>query len=213
MKTNRISAVVILALAMGMFPFKSHAQLAVIDAPNITQSIVNSVLEISEASTTATNVISTFKEAKKIYQQSKEYYDKLKAVSNLVKDAAKVQKTVLMVGEITDIYFNNYEKMLSDKNYSVAELTAMAAGYAKLLQEATDILKELKQAVNENGMSMSDKERLDIIDRAYNGVKHYRDLTAYYTRKNISVSYIRSQKSGDTDRVLKLYGKSDERYW
>ncbi len=35
----------------------------------------------------------------------------------------------------------------------------------------------------------------------------------YYTRKNISVSYLRSQRKNDTQRVLDLYGSADEKYW
>ena len=38
-------------------------------------------------------------------------------------------------------------------------------------------------------------------------------LVNYYTRKNISVSYLRAKKKNDTDRVLALYGSADERYW
>ena len=39
----------------------------------------------------------------------------LKSVNNLVKDARKVQQTILMVGDITDIYINNYQKMMHDE--------------------------------------------------------------------------------------------------
>ncbi|CDN32502.1 Conjugative transposon protein TraI [Mucinivorans hirudinis] len=35
----------------------------------------------------------------------------------------------------------------------------------------------------------------------------------YYTNKNISVSYLRAQKQGDTDRVMALYGSANDRYW
>ena len=42
---------------------------------------------------------------------------------------------------------------------------------------------------------------------------NYRNLVNYYTRKNISVSYLRAKKKNDTDRVLALYGSADERYW
>ena len=75
------------------------------------------------------------------------------------------------------------------------------------------MLQELKNVVNINGLSMSDKERMDLIDRAYSSVKNYRDLVSYYTRKNISVSYLRAKKKKDTDRVMSLYGSADERYW
>ena len=64
-------------------------------------------------------MINNFKETVKIYEQGKKYYDALKSVNNLVKDARKVQQTILMVGDITDIYINNYQKMMRDDNFSV----------------------------------------------------------------------------------------------
>ena len=66
---------------------------------------------------------------------------------------------------------------------------------------------------NFTGMSLTDAERLAIIDNAYKSLLNYRNLVNYYTRKNISVSYLRAKKKNDTDRVLALYGSADERYW
>lgn len=137
----------------------------------------------------------------------------LKSVHNLVKDARKVQKSILLIGEISDIYVNSFQKMLSDENYTPDELSAIAYGYTQLLQESSDVLEEMKSVVNINGLSMSDKERMDVIDRTYNAIRNYRDLVSYYTRKNISVSYLRAKKKKDTDRVMALYGSVDERYW
>lgn len=137
----------------------------------------------------------------------------LKSVHNLVKDARKVQKSILLIGEISDIYVNSFQKMLSDENYTTDELSAIAYGYTQLLQESSDVLEEMKSVVNINGLSMSDKERMDVIDRTYNAIRNYRDLVSYYTRKNISVSYLRAKKKKDTDRVMALYGSADERYW
>lgn len=137
----------------------------------------------------------------------------LKSVHNLVKDARKVQKSILLIGEISNIYVNSFQKMLSDENYTPDELSAIAYGYTQLLQESSDVLEEMKSVVNINGLSMSDKERMDVIDRTYNSIRNYRDLVSYYTRKNISVSYLRAKKKKDTDRVMALYGSADERYW
>ena len=67
--------------------FSAKAQIPVTDGANITQSIINSVQQIMQTSTTAQNMIKNFEETVKIYQQSKKYYDALKSVSNLVKDA------------------------------------------------------------------------------------------------------------------------------
>lgn len=143
----------------------------------------------------------------------KEYYDALKKVHNLVKDARKVQQTLLMIEDISDIYVNNYRKMLSDPYFSVEELGAIADGYAILLNEASNILSDLKAIVNQNGLSMTDKDRMDIIDQCYTRVSEYRGLVQYYTNKNIGVSYLRAKKTDDQDRVLALYGTPSERYW
>lgn len=118
-----------------------------------------------------------------------------------------------MVGDITDIYVTNFQKMMQDENFTVEELSAIAFGYTKLLEESTDVLTELKNVVNVTTMSMTDKERMDIVDKCYTRMKNYRNLVSYYTNKNISVSYLRAKKKNDTDRVMKLYGSAVERYW
>lgn len=202
----------IVAVAMIGVALPSQAQWAVIDPANLAQGIVNATKNIVQTSTTASNMISNFKETVKIYEQGKKYYDALKSVNNLVKDARKVQKTILLVGEISDIYVHSFQKMMSDKNYSVEELGAIAFGYTKLLEESAGLLRDLKEVVNVNSLSMSDKERMDIIDRTYKDVQRYRNLVGYYTNKNIAVSYLRSKKTGDMDRVMALYGGND-RYW
>lgn len=159
-------------------------------------------------------MISNVQESIKIYKQGKEYYDALKSVHNLIKDARKVQKTIAMVSEITDIYVNGFNKMLSDPNFSANELVAISAGYAKLLEEGGALVTDLRNIVTgSNGLSLSDKERMDAIDQIHNRMLEYRNLTKYFTQKSISVSYLRAKEKNDTDRVLALYGSPSERYW
>ena len=209
MKTKiYLAAIVLMTCSMS-----SNAQFVTFDPTNLVQSIVNTTNQVIETSTTATNMVKNFKETVKLYEQGKKYYDALKSVNNLVKDAKKVQQTVLMVGEISEMYVTSFQKMLTDKNYTVEELGAIAFGYTKLLEQSGDFLGELKTVINVNGLSMTDKERLDIIDRIYNLVRKNRNLVSYYTKKNITVSFLRSQKTGDTDRVMALYGNSNEKYW
>jgi hypothetical protein len=198
---------------MGMAATPLRAQWVVSDPTNLAQSIVNTAQEIVQTSATASNMMDNFKEVQKVYNQGKEYYDALKAVNNLVKDARKVQQTVLMVGEISDLYVTSFGKMLNDPNFNAQELNAIAFGYAKLLNESTELLKELKQIISASTLSLNDKERMDIIDKVYNEVKAYCNLVRYYTNKNISVSFIRAKKKNDTQRVLELYGTANQKYW
>lgn len=189
------------------------AQFVVTDPANLASGILNSANEIVQTSNTVSNVVKNFNEVKKVYEQGKEYYDKLKAVNNLVKDARKVQQTVLMVGDVSEMYVNNFWKMLNDPNFNAQELTAIANGYSQLLNESTELLKDLKQIVNTSSLSLNDKERMDIIDRVYKEVKDYHNLVRYYTNKNISVSYLRAKKQNNTQRVLNLYGTANQKYW
>ena len=192
---------------------RASAQWAVIDPSNIAQSIVNTSKNVVHTSTTAQNMIKNFQETVKIYEQGKKYYDALKSVNNLVKDARKVQQTILMVGDITDTYVTSFQKMMRDDNFTVEELGAIAFGYTKLLEESNDVLTELKNVVNITTLSMTDKERMDVVERCYSKMKRYRNLVSYYTNKNISVSYLRAKKKNDLDRIMGLYGNMNERYW
>ncbi|MDX6182389.1 DUF4141 domain-containing protein [Flavobacterium sp. Fl-77] len=191
----------------------AKAQWVVTDPTNLASGILNSANEIVQTSSTVSNVIKNFKEVEKVYKQGKEYYDKLQAVNNLVKDARKVQQTVLLVGNVSEMYVTNFGKMLNDPNFTPQELTAIGNGYAALLNESTELLKELKQIVSSSSLSLNDKERMDIIDRVYKEVKDYHSLVRYYTNKNISVSYLRAKRKNDSKRVLDLYGTSNQKYW
>lgn len=192
---------------------RANAQWVVTDPGNLAQGIINAGKNIVHTSKTASNMVANFQETVKIYEQGKRYYDALKAVNNLVKDARKVQKTILMVGDITDIYVNSFQKMLRDENFTPEELSAIAYGYTRLLEESDDVLTELKGVVNITTLQMTDKERMDVVDRCYRDMLGYRNLVSYYTNKNIAVSYLRAKKKQDTSRVLSLYGSANEKYW
>lgn len=201
--------IITVCLCLIGFTYQAHAQWTVIDPSNLTQNIRN----VIQSSTTASNMVKSLQESVKIYQQSKAYYDALKSVSNLVKDARKVKLTIEMVSEITDIYVSLQQDVCRPELHG-GRAAAISAGYARLLVEGGALVTELKTVVTGgNGLSLSDKERMEIIDQVYNRMLRYRNLTRYFTRKTISVSYIRSRDKGDASRVLSLYGSPNERYW
>lgn len=202
-----------LCISLTLITTQIKAQWAVFDPGNLAQGIVNTTRQIVQTSTTAQNMVSNFKETVKIYEQGRQYYDALKSVNNLVKDAKKVQQTILLVGEISDIYVINFQKMMADPNFSVEELNAIAMGYAKLLEQSNDVLSELKGVVNISTLSLSDKDRMDVVNSSYKSMVEYRNLVRYYTNKNIGVSLLRAREKKETDRVLSLYGKSNDKYW
>ena len=209
---KKIIFMVCMALTLAVAP-SAKAQFVVTDPANLASGILNSANEIIQTSSTVSNVVKNFKEVEKVYKQGKEYYDKLQAINNLVKDARKVQQTVLLVGDVSEMYVKNFGKMMNDPNFSPQELVAIGNGYSSLLNESTELLKELKQIITSSSLSLNDKERMDVIDRVYKEVKDYHSLVRYYTNKNISVSYLRAKKKNDAKRVLDLYGTSNQKYW
>lgn len=209
---KKVMLLVCTAIMLAVTP-SAKAQFVVTDPANLASGILNSANEIVQTSSTVSNVVKNFKEVEKVYKQGKEYYDKLKAINNLVKDARKVQQTVLLVGDVSEMYIQNFGKMMNDPNFTAQELTAIGNGYSALLGESTELLKELKQIITSSSLSLNDKERMDIIDRVYKEVKEYHSLVRYYTNKNISVSYLRAKKKDDAKRVLDLYGTSNQKYW
>lgn len=209
MNKNLLLMTMTLLLSVGSL----HAQWVVTDPTNFAGNIANTVKEIATASKMVQNTLNSFHEIEKVYDQGKKYYDGLREVKTLVADAYKVKQSILMVAEITGIYVDSYKKMLSDRNFTPKELDAIAFGYSRLLEESNEMLKELKTIVNKSSLSMTDKERIDLIDRVYRDVKKQKNLVSYYTNKNISVSYLRSLRAGDSERVIDLYGSAATRYW
>ena len=145
---------------------KASAQWVVSDPGNLAQGIINTTKQIVQTSTTAKNTLDGFMEAQKIFQQGKKYYDALKAVHDVVKGGVKVKKSIELVAEISEIYVRNFQNMLADPNFTPDELSAISFGYAKLMSESSDVLQDLKNVVNITGMSLTDAERLAIIDNA-----------------------------------------------
>ena len=199
----------LMCLVLACFTQRAAAQWTVIDPSNLVQNIKSAV----QSSTTASNMIKSLQESVKIYNQSKAYYDALKAVHNIIKDARKVKLTIEMVSEITDIYMSGFNRMVTDRNFTSGELAAISAGYARLLEESNGVLQDLRQVINVSTLSMTDKDRMDVVDRCYYEMRRYRNLVSYYTNKNIAVSYLRARKKNDLDRVMRLYGNEISKYW
>ena len=128
----------LLILFMGMLSLSVtvKAQWAVFDPSNFAQSIVNSANEIIETSSTAENMINNFKETVKIYEQGKRYYDALKSVHDLVKGARKVQQTILLVGDISDIYVTNFNTMMGDPTSPWKNSRPLLSGITGCLKKA-----------------------------------------------------------------------------
>jgi len=92
-------------------------------------------------------------------------------------------------------------------------LAAISSGYTYLVQKSVDMLQEIRDVVNVTGLSMTDAERMNVINAVYDRLLRHRNLVQYYTRRNIHVSYIRASRSNDTERFFELWGSPNDKYW
>ncbi len=213
----RIKILVLSLLCCVGFTQRSYAIFGVgdvtFDPTNLAQSIANTSKNVTYTASTAANMLKAYEESVKIYEQGKKVYDALITVKNIISDSYKVYQSVEMLIEITEIYTTGYNQMLSNNLYAAEELSAIAYGYTRLLAESNEVITELKDIVSVTSLSMSDKERMDMVDKAYREVRRYRNLVSYFTNKNLAVGYLRGKKMEESDRITALYGSSTEKYW
>ena len=185
---------------------KAQAQFVVTDPPHTTETILNKIVDTHEHLSRWFTLLDQLKESKKIFDQGKEWYDHLKSVTKTVRDVRHVIECVDMVKDIGEMYYNAFSKIRIDPNFRPEEVTSIANGYIRLLEEATKIFNDIKLGTTVSDMSMTDKERIDIITTIYNRLREHHSLVKYYTRKTISISYVRARQSNNVETIFKLYG-------
>ena len=57
---------------------------------------------------------------------------------------------------------------------------------------SSGILESCQMCIRDS--SMTDKDRMDVVDDCYASMRRYRNLVNYYTKRNIAVSFLRAGK-------------------
>ncbi len=189
-----------------IFNFTASAQFVVADPTAFSQRAVQQISNITEQIQQKYELVRQFQKTNEIYNQGKEWYDGLKRVNNTVAEYKKIYETLELTAQIVDLYATNITRFRMDKNFSPTEVGYITDGYGKLLKESSRLVDDLNLGAKATTLSMTDKERLDMINSTFEKVRQHKALVQYYTNKNISVSYLRAKKRNNTDGVKRLYG-------
>ncbi|MBC3538971.1 hypothetical protein ACFSC6_10535 [Rufibacter sediminis] len=198
--------VIFMGAFWALLNFTASAQFVVADPTAFSQRALQQITNITEQIQQKHELVRTFKETSKIYNQGKEWYDGLKRVSTTVAEYQKIYETLQLTAEIVDLYGTNISRFRMDKNFSPAEVAYITDGYGKLLAESSRLVDDLNLGAKASSLSLTDKERLDMISTTFEKVRQHKALVQYYTNKNISLSYLRAKKKNNTEGVLRLYG-------
>lgn len=156
--------------------FSTYAQWAVIDPSNLAQGIINMGNNISAVSKTTGETLKVFQQAQALYQENKKYYDALLTAKDFIKQTKKVGRSIQMVSDMSEMFIKDFTKFTSDPRLSARDIDTYMRRYNRSIRLATEELKELTKIVG-NGLSMSDKERMDRIDHYYSNIySSYSDL-------------------------------------
>lgn len=154
MKQSKTKLVSLLCLLLAFFPVgQASAQWVVHDPTSFWQAIENSIQEVKESS--------------KILEQGKEYYDSLKNIHHLIKNARQVEQCGSMSLRMISDYKTSVTKIASAGYFSAEQIEVYVRQQNRLMSSVAGTLDDLKQILVNTGMSLSDKDRLDAIDTYY----------------------------------------------
>lgn len=181
------------------------AQWVVSDPTNLAQSVINTARTVGQSEATRGAVLENVANTEKIFEQTRQYYEYLRTVNSYIKDVYEVKHTIEMAAEITSLYNTNIRDLASNPLYKTDEISAITFGYSKILEKCASALADLKSIVGTSRVSMTDKERLDVIERCHDKMLHYHKLLDYYTKKVQSVGMIRQETENSINTVISLY--------
>ncbi len=173
-------------------------QNATIDLQNIQKQIEN------ELSKLKLNEIADWTQRQKdLYQQ---YFDELKQVKTVIAYYKRVSDIIEKQKQLVSEYQQAYALVQQDKHFSASEVQYMYSVYSGIIEASVKNLDQLLGILESFTLSMSDAERLKIIDRAADGIgQQIRDLRRF-NNQNRQLSLQRSRSLDEVSAVRKLYG-------
>jgi hypothetical protein len=186
---------------------------AVINAADLViQQVQNETIVLQNAEKEITNVMSKLdldditdwvQKQKDLYQ---EYYNELATVKDLISGYDKLKGLVQMQGRIVSEYQSAYKLFKQDKHFTGTELDFMFNIYSGIADQSLKNLDQALLVVSSLETSMTDAERMNIIESASKGMqKNYDDLRRFNSQ-NIQLSLQRSQSEKEIQSVKQLYG-------
>jgi hypothetical protein len=199
-------------MTMAQTPWQEIIKAVINAADLVIQQVQNETIVLQNAEKEITNVMSELQlnditdwvqKQKDLYQ---EYYDELATVKDLISGYDRLKGLVQMQGRIVSEYESAYNLFKQDKHFTGAELDFMFNIYSGIVDQSLKNLDQALLVVSSLETSMTDAERINIIESASNRMqKNYDDLRRI-NNQTIQLRLKRSQSKEDIESVKKIYG-------
>lgn len=176
------------------------------------QRLQNKTIWLQNAQKVLENKLSQFK-LKEIAQWTekqrqlyKKYYDELWQVRKALATYHRVALIIQRQKQLVEQYKFTWQMVNQDKHFTKSELDYMYVIYTGIINDSLFNLEQLLMVMNSFKTQMTDAKRLEIINKAGDGIdKNYQDLQQF-NNQNIQLSLNRAKDEHEIATVKKLYG-------
>jgi hypothetical protein len=136
----------------------------------------------------------------------RDYFDELWKVKGVISYYYRIRDITEKQIRLVEEYKRAWALLKQDKHFTPDEVRFMGEVYKGILAESIKNIDHLFLVVHSFSTQMTDAKRLEIVDRAAEGMETaYRDLKAF-NQQNALLSLQRARAGNDVERVKQLYG-------
>jgi len=143
-------------------------------------------------------------------QLYKKYYDDLWQIRNTLATYHRIAQIIQRQKQLVQQYKFTWHMVNMDDHFTKSEIDYMYVIYTGIINDSLFNLEQVLLVVNAYATQMSDAERLEVINRAGEGIdKNFRDLQ-HFNEQNMRLSVNRAKDEHEAHTIRKLYGLSHE---
>ncbi|HNP94382.1 MAG TPA: conjugal transfer protein TraI [Cyclobacteriaceae bacterium] len=138
--------------------------------------------------------------------QYKKYFDELWKIRNTLQTYQRIRQITERQIFLVQEYKRTWELINQDKHFTRMEVDYMYRTYTGIIDDSIFNLEQLMLVINSFKTQMSDAKRLEIINKAGDGIdQNYADLKKF-NNQNIQLSLNRAKGEHEIEAVRRLYG-------
>ena len=138
--------------------------------------------------------------------QYKKYFDELWKIRNTLQTYQRIRQITERQIFLVQEYKRTWELINQDKHFTRMEVDYKYRTYTGIIDDSIFNLEQLMLVINSFKSQMSDAKRLEIINKAGDGIdQNYADLKKF-NNQNIQLSLNRAKGEHEIEAVRRLYG-------
>jgi len=176
------------------------------------QKLQNKTIQLQNAQKQIENTLSKLKLneisdwAKKQKDLYSQYYNELKEVKAIVIQYQRIRDITAKQARLLSDYQRSWQLLRQDEHFTSEELSHMEQVYKGILDESLANMEHIFMIVESFTTSMSDAERLELINRAADRIDSNYDDLRRFNRQNVLLSLQRAKGVKEVEQVRRLYG-------